>query len=200
MTSGRVRGVVAVGTHLPHWRLQRSAASAVLGSSQGKGTRTVASYDEDALTMSVEAARRALRSATAGTVPVGSLWFTTSTPTYLDKTSATIAHAALRLPPEVPAADALGPRGAGMALRSALRSDEPVLVLAGDVRSGPAGSPEDREGGDAGAAVLVGSSEDGPLVGEYLGGASATREFLDRWRVPGEQRTRAWEERFGQQR
>jgi hydroxymethylglutaryl-CoA synthase len=199
MTSGRVRGIVAIGAHLPHWRLQRSAAAAVLGSDQGKGTRTVASYDEDALTMSVEAARRALRRSSGG-ASVGSLWFSTSSPIYLDKTSATIAHAALRLGPEVPAADALGPRGAGVALRSALRSDEGVLVLAGDVRSGPAGSPEDREGGDAGAAVLVGDAEDGPLLAEYLGGASTTREFLDRWRVPGEQRTRAWEERFGQQR
>ena len=37
-------------------------------------------------------------------------------------------------------------------------------------------------------------------MAEYLGGASATREFLDRWRGPGELRTRAWEERFGEQR
>jgi uncharacterized OB-fold protein len=37
-------------------------------------------------------------------------------------------------------------------------------------------------------------------VAEYLGGASATEEFLDRWRVPGEQRSKVWEERFGEGR
>ena len=72
-----------------------------------------------------------------------------------------------------------------------------MLVLAADVRTGLAGSPEERTGGDAAAALLVG---EGDLVAEYLGGASATREFLDRWRTPGELRTKGWEERFGQQR
>jgi hypothetical protein len=31
-----------------------------------------------------------------------------------------------------------------------------------------------------------------------VGGASATREFVDRWRTPGEVRSRTWEERFGE--
>ncbi len=76
-----------------------------------------------------------------------------------------------------------------------------MLVLAGDVRTGLAASTEERDGGDAGAALLVGDEEPGaPLIAEYLGGASATQEFLDRWRAPGELRMHAWEERFGQQR
>ncbi len=29
-------------------------------------------------------------------------------------------------------------------------------------------------------------------------GASATAEFLDRWRLPGESASRVWEERFGE--
>jgi 3-hydroxy-3-methylglutaryl CoA synthase/uncharacterized OB-fold protein len=191
-----MRGIIGAGGYLPHWRLQRSAVSAVLGGAPGKGTRTVASYDEDALTMAVEAARRTLRGANA---TPAALWFATTSPTYVEKTSAPIAHAALRLPGDVAAADA-GPglRGAAMALRSALRSTETVLVAAGDVRTGPAGSPDERDGGDAGAAVLVGESDS--LVGEFLGSGSATREFLDRWRAPGELRTHGWEERFGEQR
>ena len=191
-----MRGIIGAGGYLPHWRLQRSAVSAVLGGAPGKGTRTVASYDEDALTMAVEAARRTLRG--SASTPAA-LWFATTSPTYVEKTSAPIAHAALRLPGDVAAADA-GPglRGAAMALRSALRSTETVLVAAGDVRTGPAGSPDERDGGDAGAAVLVGESDS--LLGEYLGSGSATREFLDRWRAPGELRTHGWEERFGEQR
>jgi uncharacterized OB-fold protein len=76
-----------------------------------------------------------------------------------------------------------------------------VLVLAGDIRTGPAGSVEERDGGDAGVALLIGDEETaGELVAEYLGGASVTGEFLDRWKAPGELATRAWEERFGLQR
>lgn len=195
-----MRGILAAGAYLPHWRLRRSAVAEVLGSGPSKGTRTVASYDEDSLTMAVDAGRTVLRERPDS--QVGSLWFCTTSPTYVEKTNATIAHAALRLAPDVPAADAgAGLRGTAAALRSALRSTDPaVLVLAGDVRTGPAGSPEEGSGGDAGAAVLVGDGDEGTLAAEHLGGASATREFLDRWRVPGEQRTRAWEERFGEQR
>lgn len=194
-----MRGIIGAAGYLPHWRLQRSAITDVLGGA-GRGTRTVASYDEDSLTMAVEAGRRVLRS---GDARPSALWFATTSPTYVEKTNATIAHAALRLDADVLAADAgAGLRGTTAALRSALRSTDPsVLVIAGDIRTGPAGSPDELTGGDAGAALLVGDDADGSrVVAEYLGGASATREFIDRWRSPGELRTHNWEERFGEQR
>ncbi len=196
-----MRGIIGAAGYLPHWRLQRSAIADVLGGSPAKGVRTVASYDEDSLTMAVAAGRQVLR--TAGVQP-SALWFSTTSPTYVEKTNATIAHAALRLDSDVIAGDAgAGLRGTAAALRSALRSTDPaVLVLAGDVRTGPASSVDEGAGGDAGAALLVGDDTEGgaQVVAEYLGGASATREFLDRWRVPGESWTRGWEERFGEQR
>ena len=196
-----MRGIISAAGYLPHWRLRRSAITEVLGNSAGEGTRTVASYDEDGLTMAVDAGRRALAAA-PGASP-SALWFATTSPTYAEKTHATIAHAALRLDRDVLAADAGGGlRGTSAALRSALRSTDPaVLVLSGDIRTGPAGSTDEATGGDAGAAVLIGGDSPAtPVIAEYLGGASATREFLDRWRAPGELRTRAWEDRFGEQR
>src|SRR5690606_32338830 len=33
---------------------------------------------------------------------------------------------------------------------------------------------------------------------EHVASASATAEFVDRWRAPGESRTKQWEERFGE--
>ena len=199
-SSDRRRGILAAAGYLPHWRLDRSSIAAVLGGNQGRGTRTVASYDEDPLTLGVAAARNALGSA-PGAMP-SALWFATTSPVYAEKTTAPIAAAALRLGADLLAGDA-GPglRGASAALRSALRSgDESVLVVAGDVRTGMSGSPEERDGGDAGAALLVGDESAGTLVAEHLGSASVTEEFLDRWKAPGELRMHAWEERFGQQR
>ena len=52
-----MRGIIGAAGYLPHWRLQRSAITDVLGGA-GRGTRTVASYDEDSLTMAVEAGSR----------------------------------------------------------------------------------------------------------------------------------------------
>jgi 3-hydroxy-3-methylglutaryl CoA synthase/uncharacterized OB-fold protein len=162
----------------------------------------VASHDEDTTTMGVEAARLALRPV-AGTAP-DALWFATATPAYLDKTNATTVHAALRLPAEVPAFDFGGAlrSGAG-ALRAALTGTGTTLVVSADLRDGLPTSADESAGGDAGAAVLVGGDDgDGaaPLLATYLGGASVTDEFLDRWRTPGDTRSRVWEERFGETR
>ncbi|HEX7131567.1 MAG TPA: OB-fold domain-containing protein [Iamia sp.] len=194
-----MRGILALGAHLPHRRLDRSTIAAVAGGGGGKGTRTVAGYDEDATTLAVEAARSVLRSTPV--VP-SALWFATTTPTYADKTNATAVHAALRLPPEALAADMAGAaRSSVAALVAALAGGGPTLVVAGDVRPGLPGSPDEAAGSDAAAAVLVGSDDDGaPVLAELIGRASRTEEFLDRWRTPGDTRTRQWEERFGEKR
>ena len=188
-----MRGIISAGGYLPYWRLQRSAVGAFHGSG-GKGTRSVASYDEDATTLGVEAARIAL--ARTGVVPQ-SLWFTSSTPTYLEKTNATILHAALQLPASTAAFDLGGAVRSGIgAIRAALTSSDTTLVVSGDIRTGLPSSADETAAGDAGAALVIGESDD--LIAEYLGGASATREFLDRWRSPGDVRTKQWEEKFGQ--
>ncbi len=192
-----MRGIVGLGAYLPAQRLDRTTIAAVAGGGGGKGTRCVASYDEDATTMAVEAARLALKSA-PGVLP-RAVYLSTTAPPYLDKTNATAVHAALRLPDDVVAADLGGAVRSGVAaLRLALQGGEPALVLTADVRTGLPGSPDEAEGGDAAAAVLVGSDEDGAVLAEFLGGASATAEFLDRWRTPGDVRSKLWEERFGE--
>jgi len=149
--------------------------------------------------MATEAARLALRSA-PGASP-STLWFSTTTPAYLDKTNATTIHAALQLDRHVLAADAVGAVRSGVAaLRTALDGSHPTLVVAADIRGGLAGGPDESAGGDGAAAIFVGSENDGPLLAEYLGSASASEEFLDRWRAPGDSWSKVWEERFGEGR
>jgi hydroxymethylglutaryl-CoA synthase len=191
-----MRGIVSAAAYIPRARLDRSAIAGFVGSGGGKGTRSVASYDEDTTTMGVEAARLALRSAPAGVRP-DALWFSTVAPAYLDKTNATAVHAALRLDHDVPAIDMVGAvRSAVGALIAALKSSGNTLVVSSDIRTGLPGSGDETNGGDAAAAVLVGEG-DGVLA-ELIGGASATEEFVDRWRTPGEPRSKLWEERFGE--
>src|SRR6202043_1659786 len=61
MAASRRWGIVSHAGYLPYRRLDRSGILPVAGAGGGKGTRTVASYDEDTTTMGVEAARLALR-------------------------------------------------------------------------------------------------------------------------------------------
>jgi hydroxymethylglutaryl-CoA synthase len=76
-----------------------------------------------------------------------------------------------------------------------------TLVVLSDMRDGLPTSADESAGGDGAAAVVVGDDGPGtPVIAEYLAGASVTDEFLDRWRTPGERRSKVWEERFGETR
>jgi hydroxymethylglutaryl-CoA synthase len=191
-------GIVAWGTYLPFWRLQRSAIGGVLGAGGGKGTRTVASYDEDTTTMGVEAGRRALASGPgAGTVQ--DVFFSTPDPGYLDKTNATVLHAALGLDRSCGAYDFVGSSRSAVAtfLQGwASGPERTTLAVLSDLRTGLAGSAEERDSGD-GAAAFVYAGEG--AVAELVGRGAGSDEFLDRWRVPGEFDSHVWEERFGEE-
>jgi hydroxymethylglutaryl-CoA synthase len=194
-----VHGIIGFGGYLPYRRLDLSTVAAVAGGGGRKGSRSVASFDEDATTMAVEAARLARRR--APDVPVESVWFATVAPPYLDKTNATVLQAALRLPGECGAYDLVGSvRGALGALRAAASQSGPALAVAADLRTGLAGGPDESFFGDAAAALVVGGDAHGEVVAELGPWVSVTGEFVDRWRVPGEQRSRVWEERFGEVR
>lgn len=196
-----MRGIQSWSTYLPYRRLDRTQIAPFVGQGGGKGTRTVASFDEDSTTMGVEAARLALRG--RDLVPA-QLLFATTFPAYADRTNATAIHAALRLPATTAAFD-LGASvrsSVGALLLALTGGADPALVVAGDVRTGLPGSGEEAAGGDAASAFVVGSdaSESGgaPVVAELVGSASVTDEFVERWRAPGEQRTKVWDEKFSE--
>ena len=190
--------IVAYGAYVPYFRLERAVIGAALGSPAGRGTRAVASYDEDTTSMGVEAARRCLANA-PGITP-DTVVFATTAPAYLDKTNATAIHAALGLPESAAAYDMVGSVRSGWgALRFGYRAQTPTLVVLSDIRTGLPGGGDERDGGDGAAAFLFGgSAADGAGLATVAGGSSSTREFLDRWRSPGDDFSRLWEERFAE--
>ena len=197
------RGIVGAAGYLPHRRLDRTTIAAVAGTGGGKGTRTVAGYDEDTTTMGVEASRLALAGLGDGAADrIDALWFSTVAPAYMDKTNATAIHAALRLDRAAPAFDVNGAvRSAVGALRAVLAGEGTSLILASDLRAGLPGGPDEAAFGDGAAALVVGPGTDAtPVLAEVVGKGGATEELLDRWRTPGEARSKVWEERFGETR
>ena len=188
-------GIISYAAYVPRHRLTGAEIASALGGGGGKGSRAVASFDEDTTTLAVEAARPVVH-VTQGADPIvpGSLVLATTSPAYLDKTNAAAVHVALDLPHDGFAVDAAGsPRSAVGALRTAAATGG--LAVLSDLRTGLPGSAEERSGGDAAAAFLFGEA-DRPAA-EIVAQASATAEFLDRWRLPGETASRQWEERFG---
>ncbi|MGD0603411.1 MAG: OB-fold domain-containing protein [Streptosporangiaceae bacterium] len=202
-------GLVGYGAYVPYYQLERSRIAGVLGSGAGRGTRSVAAYDEDTTSMAVAAGRAALAGLTHGGVPGGppgrgsvrQLFFATTVPAYADKTNATAVHAALRLPADALAVDMAGAVRSGVgALVTAAQSGVPAMAVLADIRTGLPGGADERAGGDGAAAFVFGGADGGlPVLAEIIGQGCATAEFLDRWRAPGAVASRVWEERFGEQ-
>ena len=189
-------GIVSYGSYVPYRRLKRAAIAQVLGVVAVKGERAVASFDEDSVSMAVEALRDALRGASGP--PVQALLFATTTPPYAEKLNAAIVGAAAQLPAEIRAADLTGSVRAG--LSALLQAADAVnggaacaAVAIADCRlAAPEGRAE-QTNGDGAAAFIVGSEN---VIAEIEASASVTREFLDTWRAPGERFAHSWEERF----
>ena len=141
----------------PYWRLQRSAIGAVLGSGGGRGTRAVASYDEDTTTLGAEAGRRAL-AVGPGAGAVQDLFLSTPDPGYLDKTSATTVHAVLGLGRGCGAYDFAGSSRSAVAtvLQAFVGAagGRTTMAVVSDLRTGLAGSAEERDSGDGAAAFV----------------------------------------------
>jgi 3-hydroxy-3-methylglutaryl CoA synthase/uncharacterized OB-fold protein len=160
----------------------------------GKGERAVASYDEDSVSMAVEAARDAVR----GGVTIDTVLFATTSPAYAEKLDTATIQAALDLPETVGSVELGGSTRMGTAalllgldLAAAGRH---ALVCASDLTVGAPGGTRESQSGDGAVAFVTGGDRDS--IARLLGHASATLEILDVWRLPEERFAKQWEERF----
>ena len=198
-------GITGYGAYVPRLRLQRAAAAKanawlapnLMG--KAKGERAMANWDEDSITMAVEAARDALGPGD-DRAHVKSLLFATTTAPFSDRLNAGIVSAALTLDRSAGAADVTGSQKAGLtALSTALAAcvgipeGANVLVCAADKRRARAASTQELEYGDAGAAFLIGRSD---TLADWIGGAVTTADFVDHFRGEGEAFDYHWEERW----
>jgi len=182
---------VRYGSYLPYFRLTRTAIGA------GRGERTVASFDEDAVSMAVAAARDALG---AG-IEIETLIFATMSPPYAEKLNTATLQAALNLPESIRSLE-LGSSsrmGMGALLVGAdlATAGGRALVCAGDVVVGAPGGSRESQSGDGAVAFVTGGDDE--ALARFIGRASSTIEVLDAWRLPGEPFASQWEERFGAQ-
>jgi len=193
-------GIKSYAAYVPFFRLNRSElARAWKGGAMG-GEKAVANYDEDSLTMAAEAGRYCLAGTEAG--ELGSLFFASTTPPYLEKSSASILASVLDLRKEVFTLDVTDSLRSGTAaLLTALTgvqqgSMKEALIIAADCRLGMAGSELEQIFGDASAAMLVGTS---PLLAAIEGTYTLSDSFIDAWRKEGQGFVNSWEDRFVKQ-
>ncbi len=196
-------GLTAFGAYLPRRRLSRKAiADANQWFNPGlrgaaKGERAMANWDEDPITMAVEAARDCLGEGDRSSIDA--VRFASTTMPFADRQNAGIVAAALNLPEAVSAVDISGSQRAGLsALRTGLDavaagSAKDVLVASGEKRLARVASSQEMQFGDGAAAFRIGKDKE---IARYLGGASRSIEFIDHFRAEGEEFDYNWEERW----
>jgi hydroxymethylglutaryl-CoA synthase len=196
-------GIVGFGAYVPRLRLERKAIAEAHAwfnpslMSAARGTRAIACWDEDVITMGVEAARRCMQSFD-GAPAIDVVMLASTTHTFADRQNSVLVKEAINLPDTTRTVDLAGGRRAGMAallgaLSSAGAQQGLTLCIAAEkCRTLPASEAE-LEAGDGAAAVLVGTER---ILARLLGSHSVSVDFVDKFRAAGGEFEYAWESRW----
>lgn len=200
-TQGNAVGITGFGGYVPRLRMERAAIAAAhkwMAPSlrgQAKGRRAFCSWDEDGVTMAVEAARDA--------VPARSwqrfnrVLLASTTLPFSDLQNAAIVSGALGLPEAVRALDIAHSQRAGTsALLEAFglaAGQGDTLVVASERPRGKPASVQEIGFGAGAAAFTVGSEG---VLATLLGSASVSANFVDHFRSTDNRYDYYWEERW----
>jgi 3-hydroxy-3-methylglutaryl CoA synthase/uncharacterized OB-fold protein len=194
-------GLLATARYVPRLRLERSEVFAQHRwmapglKSLAKGQRAMANWDEDAVTMAVEACR----SLFAAVPAAGSAELTLASTTlpFADRLNAGIVAAALGLDAEAAVRDvASSSRAALTELAACLRHPAPGatrITVASERRTARPGSAQELIFGDGAAAAAVGT---GHAIATFVAARSVHADFVDHFRQTGDPYDYAWEERW----
>lgn len=190
-------GITSYGAYVPVYRMSHAELGRAWGTAGGKEEKAVANYDEDSITMAVEAAVDCLGSMDRSTIDA--LYFASTTAPYNEKLSASIVAAAADLRENIFSLDVgHSLRSATSAMRIACDavksgSMKKVLIAAADCRVPPPNSGFEATYGDGSAAFIIGDED---VVVSIEGSHSVSTEFLDVWRKEMDGYIQTWEDRF----
>ena len=191
-------GITRFGGYVPRLRIARSIvaeahswmAPALRGAA--KGSRAFCSWDEDIVTMAVEAGRDCL----AGGDPaaIGAIRVASTSFPYADLQHSALVASALGLGRHVASSDVGQSQRAGTSgLLQALQAGKPALVIASDAPVGKPASTQEMSYGAGAAAFALGSDA---VIASLLGSASITAPFVDHFRATKSKYDYFWEERW----
>jgi len=190
-------GIVGYGAYVPRYRITVEEIARVWqkdGKAISKGLnvkeKAVGSFDEDAATISVEAARKALKQGEVSPASIGAVYVGSESHPYAVKPTASIVADAIGASPELTAADlefACKAGTAGMQMCMAL-VDSPVpdwidygLAIGADTAQGRPNDALEFTAGSGGAAFIIGKKKS-EVIAEVLDTYSYTTDTPDFWR------------------
>lgn len=189
MRPDRSVGIVGYGAYVPQYRLPGSEVARIwtngLGGSPVK-EKAVAGLDEDVITMSIEAARNAVKRSQISPTKIRAVWVGSESHPYAVKPSSTIVAEAIGTAPNIQAADwefackagteavqaSIGIIGSGMG--------QYTLSIGMDTAQGRPGDALEYTAASGGAAFLLGPAEESVAI--YQGSYSYVTDTPDFWR------------------
>ncbi|MDB5702353.1 MAG: hypothetical protein JWL66_2552 [Sphingomonadales bacterium] len=193
-----VLGITAYGAYVPRLRIDRAHIAAahkwaVPGlRGQAKGSRAFTSWDEDAITMAVEAARDAIGAGDADKIEAVRL--ASSNLPYADLQNAVLVARAIGARDDVATSDAAGSQRAGTsALLQALKGTQAAIVIGSDNPFGKPASTQEMSFGAGAAAFVLGSEN---IIARLIGSATVASAFVDHFRASDVETDYNWEERW----
>jgi len=164
------RAIASVGAYTPRYRLSADAVREAWGQFHGAGISTTAvpAGDEDALTMAVEAGKRALAASETDPAAVEGLVFGTTTPPLEEEALTVRLTSTLGLDESARTRQVTGSTRAGVdavATGLDMHGSGPVLAVASDA---PRGAPDDEiehAGGAGAVALLLTADGSGEITG-----------------------------------
>ena len=196
-------GITSYGGYIPRLRLNRMSifqsmgwfAPAIVMVAQGE--RSFCNWDEDSLSMAVEASRDCLKGIDKSDIDAHYLCSTTLP--FADRSCAGIVKTALNLKDDMVTADFTTSLKCGTsALISALDvvkggDKRKILVTASDKREARAAYFYEMWFGDGAASLLIGDHD---VIAEFKGSFSVSHDFVDHYRGSLNEYDYMWEERW----
>lgn len=194
-------GITAYGAYIPRARMSKQIIADANAWFDGslktlaKGERSMCNWDEDAITMAVEAAQDCLSVVDRDTV--NTLYLASTTLPFLDRQNSVVVGEALNLSTQIRSMDVTASqRAATSALIALLNSAESAgeqLLIASEHRRSKAGSRSEMLWGDGAAALCVGQVN---VAAEFLDSETISIDFVDHYRGNDAGFDYAWEERW----
>ncbi|RME27854.1 MAG: hydroxymethylglutaryl-CoA synthase family protein, partial [Deltaproteobacteria bacterium] len=194
-------GIKAYGGYIPRLRIDRMIIYRNMGwyapatITAARGERSFCNWDEDSITMAVEASRDCLGENRQG---IGSVLLATTTSPFADRSMSVVLKEALGLPDETYCAQIGSSQRAGTqalldGLARVAAGGGDCLVAASDRRLARPGAHYEMLYGDGAAALCLGTED---VIAEFVDSYSISADFVDHYRGEFKPTDYTWEERW----
>lgn len=187
-----MKGIVHLNSYLPKYRIQTNVMNEAWGLKGGKNAVAVANFDEDTITMAVEAASNHFFNQKINTC----LLATTSSP-FTEESASAIVSYTLGLKEDCRTIDVNQAINGGLKslclLNEMVNDEGNALLITSDNRSASIGSPLEKEMGDAACAIEFGTEG---VIAEIVDAASYFDFGYHSWQRANDQSVFTPDEKF----